>query len=370
MKDILVPYTIFPEQVLKLKKELVEAFEKVLLSGQYVLGENVKKFEKEFSTYSNTKFCAGVANGTDALHLIMKCIGIKPGDEVITVPNSFIATAGAIGILGAKPVFVDVGLDMNIDPNQIEKAITSRTKAIMPVHLTGRPAKMDTILELTNHYKIALVEDAAQAVGAKYKDRKIGSFGLAAGYSLHPLKNLHAFGDGGLVTTNDTEFYKLIVQARNHGLINREKCEFWGYNSRLDEMQAAMLSVQLAFLDKWTAERHRLALRYNDLLRPFGIVPDEQEDEYCVFQTYVIQVENRDRLKDFLNGNGVQALIHYPIPLHLQPAAKSLGYKESDFPKTLELSSKILSLPLYPEMKEEQQDYVVELFEKFFHRKN
>jgi len=151
MKDILVPYTIFPEQVLKLKKELVEAFEKVLLSGQYVLGENVKKFEKEFSTYSNTKFCAGVANGTDALHLIMKCIGIKPGDEVITVPNSFIATAGAIGILGAKPVFVDVGLDMNIDPNQIEKAITSRTKAIMPVHLTGRPAKMDTILELTNH---------------------------------------------------------------------------------------------------------------------------------------------------------------------------------------------------------------------------
>ncbi len=366
MSQISVPYVAFPEQVDKLKAELMQALENVLISGQYVMGEKGKKFEKEFAAYCNTEHSIGVANGTDALHLVLKCFGVRPGDEVITAPNSFIASAGAIGVLGARPVFTDVGADMNIDPNQLEKAITPKTKAIMPVHLTGRPAKMDEILEIANHYKIPVLEDAAQAVGAKYKGKKVGGLGNAAGYSLHPLKNLHAFGDGGMVTTSDPQIYQMMLQARNHGLINREQCGFWSYNSRLDELQATMLLVQLPHLDTWTKERRRLALRYTDLLRPYANVPDEGEGEYCVFQTYVIQVDNRDKLQTYLNSNGVQALVHYPLPLHMQPAAKALGYTEKDFPKTMELSSRILSLPLYPELKEEQQDYVAELFLNFF----
>jgi len=362
----LVPYVAFPEQVAKLKKELMHVFEAVLISGQYVLGEKGKQFEEEFAAYCESQYSIGVANGTDALYLALKCIGVEPGDEVITAPNSFIASAGAIGVLVAKPAFADNAADMNIDPNQLEKVITPKTKAIMPVHLTGRPAKMDEILEIAQHHKIAVIEDAAQAVGAKYKGKKVGSLGDAAGYSLHPLKNLHAFGDGGMVTTSDSGIYEKMLQARNHGLINREQCGFWSFNSRLDEVQAALLLVQLPLLDTWTEERRRLALRYNDLLRPYATVPDEGAEEFCVFQTYVVQVDNRDELQTYLKSNGVQALVHYPLPLHLQPAAKSLGYTEKDFPKTMELSSRILSLPLYPELKEEQQDYVAGLFEKFY----
>jgi dTDP-4-amino-4,6-dideoxygalactose transaminase len=370
MTNISVPYVAFPEQVAKIKTELMQAVEDVLISGQYVMGEKGELFEKEFATFCNTKHAIGVANGTDALHLVLKCFGVGPGDEVITSPNSFIASAGAIGILGARPVFTDIAEDMNIDPDQLEESISSKTKAIMPVHLTGRPAKMDEILEIANHYKIPVLEDTAQAAGAKYKDKKVGSLGDAAGFSLHPLKNLHAFGDGGVVTTSDSQIFEMLLQSRNHGLINREQCGFWSFNSRLDEMQAAMLLVQLPHLDTWTKERRRLALRYNDLLRPYANVPDEGEGEYCVFQTYVIQVDNRDALLTYLNSNGVQALVHYPLPLHIQPAAKSLGYTEKDFPKTMELSSRILSLPLYPELKEEQQDYVADLFLEFFKKTN
>lgn len=366
MSQIYVPYVAFTEQVDKLKTELMKALEDVLISGQYIMGEKGKELEKEFASYCNTEHAIGVANGTDALHLVLKCFGVGYGDEVITAPNSFIASAGAIGVLGAKPVFVDIASDMNIDPDQLEKAITPKTKAIMPVHLTGRPAKMDEIMEIAKHHKIPVLEDAAQAIGAKYKGNKVGSLGNAAGYSLHPLKNLHAFGDGGMVTTNNFEIYEMMLQARNHGLINRDQCGFWSFNSRLDELQASMLSVQLPHLDRWTEERRRLALRYNDLLRPYANVPDEGEGEYCVFQTYVIQVDHRDELQTFLKSNGVQALVHYPLPLHLQPAAKSLGYTKNDFPKTMELSSRILSLPLYPELKEEQQDYVAGLLLNFF----
>lgn len=366
MSQISVPYVAFPEQVAKLKTELMQAFESVLISGQYVLGEKGKAFEKDFAAYCNAEYSIGVANGTDALHLVLRCVGVEAGDEVITAPNSFIASAGAIGVLGAKPVFTDVGSDMNLNPNQLEKAITPRTKAIMPVHLTGRPAKMDEILEIAKNHGIAVIEDAAQAAGAKYKGKKVGSLGDAACFSLHPLKNLHAFGDGGMVTTSDSNIHEMMLKARNHGLSNREQCGFWSFNSRLDEVQAAMLSVQLPYLDTWTKERHRLALRYNDLLRPYAEVPDENDGEYCVYQTYVVQVDLRNELLTYLKSNGVQALIHYPLPLHLQPAAKSLGYTEKDFPKTMELSTKILSLPLFPELKEEQQDYVADLFAQFF----
>ena len=365
----LVPYTAFPLQVAKIKSDLLQSFEEVLENGQYVLGEKGKQFEKEFASYCGTTFAVGVANGTSALFLVLRGLGIGSGDEVITAPNSFIASAGAIALTGAKPVFVDVCPDLNMDPEQLEAAITPQTKAIMPVHLTGRPAKMDEILAIAKHHEIAVVEDAAQAVGAKYKGKKVGSLGNASCFSLHPLKNLHALGDGGMITTNDPTIYETMLQARNHGLINRTQARFWSFNSRLDEVQAAMLSVQLPYLDTWTEERRRLAFRYNDLLRPYAKVPDEVEGEYCVYQTYVVQVDHQDALQTYLEENGVQVLVHYRLPLHLQPAAKSLGYTEKDFPKTIELSSRILSLPLYPELKEEQQDYVVELFAKFFKKK-
>jgi len=363
-----VPYTIFPLQVEKIKSDLIQSFQEVLESGQYVLGENVKQFEKEFASYCGTNFAVGVANGTDALHLVLRVLGVKDGDEVITTPNSFIASAGGIAVTGAKPVFVDVGADLNLDPEKLEAAITPRTKAIIPVHLTGRPAKMDEILEIAKHHKITVVEDAAQAIGAKYKGKKIGSLGDASCFSLHPLKNLHVFGDGGVLATNDPKIYEMMLQARNHGLVNRTKSDFWSFNSRLDEVQAAMLLVQLPYLDRWTEERRQVAFRYNDLLRPYAEVPDEVEGGYSVYQTYVVQVDRRDELQIYLEKNGVQALVHYRLPLHLQPAAKSLGYTEKDFPKTMELSSRILSLPLYPELKEEQQDYVAELFKKFFRK--
>ena len=377
-----VPYTCFPLQVDKLKTELLASFQEVLESGQYILGENVKLFEKEFAAYCGTKFAVGVANGTDALTLVLRGLGVKSGDEVITAPNSFIASASAIALIGAKPVFVDIDSDCNLDPEQLEVAINSRTKAIIPVHLTGKPAKMDKILEIAKSHNIPVVEDAAQAIGATYcfapcnscrtwcnKRRKVGSMGNASCFSLHPLKNFHAFGDGGVITTDDPSIYKLMLQARNHGLVNRTQCGFWSFNSRLDEVQAAMLLVQLPYLKTWTEERRRLAFRYNELLRPYAKVPDEAEGEYSVYQTYVVQVDHRDELQSYLEENSVQALVHYRLPLHLQPAAKSLGYTEKDFPRTMELSAKILSLPLYPELKETQQDYIAELFKAFYKNK-
>ena len=366
MDNISVPYVAFSKQVAMIKNELMNAVESVLDSGQYVLSEKGIQFEKEFSEYCEAKFSIGVANGTDALHLALKCLDVSPGDEVITAPNSFIASAGAIGVLGAKPVFVDICPDLNLDPALLEKAITPKTKVIMPVHLTGRPAKMKQILEIADHHKLSVVEDAAQAVGAKLAGKKVGGIGDAACFSLHPLKNLHAYGDGGMVTTNLQEINRKMIMARNHGLKNREQSDFWSFNSRLDEIQAAMLSVQLPLLDKWTEERRKIAFRYNELLRPYVDVPDEGEGEYCVFQTYVIQVPRRNELKAYLNKNGVQALVHYPLPLHLQTAAKNLGYQENDFPVTMEMSKKILSLPLYPELSEQQQDHVANLAKVFY----
>ncbi len=366
MENISVPYVAFSQQVAKIKNELMCAVESVLESGQYVLSEKGTQFEKEFSEYCEAKFSIGVANGTDALHLVLRCLDVGPGDEVITAPNSFIASAGAIGVLGAKPVFVDICPDLNLDPALLEKVITPKTKAIMPVHLTGRPAKMKQIIEIADHHKLSVVEDAAQAVGAKLAGKRVGGIGDAACFSLHPLKNFHAFGDGGMVTTNRQEINGKMIMARNHGLKNREECEFWSFNSRLDEIQAAMLSVQLPLLDKWTEERRKIAFRYNELLRSYADVPDEGEGEYCVFQTFVVQVPRRDELMAYLNKNGVQALVHYPLPLHLQPAAKNLGYQENDFPVTMEMSKKIISLPLYPELSEQQQDHVANLFKAFY----
>jgi len=369
MTSYTVPYSALQTEAALVKSELMRAVENVLDSGRYILGSEVSAFESEFAEYCQTKFSVGISNGTSALHLALRGFGLKEGDEVITVSNSFVASASAIALAGAKPVFVDICHCGNMDPNQLEDAITDRTRAVIPVHLTGRPAEMKNIMEIARRRSLFVLEDAAQAVGASLDGRRVGSWGDAACFSMHPLKNLHAFGDAGMVSTQDSDLVSSLKKSRNHGLVNREQCDFWSFNSRLDEIQAAMLRVQLRHLDAWTEARRTLALRYNDLLRPFVEVPEEGPGEFCVFQTYVIKAERRDELKNYLNERGVEALIHYATPIHLQPAAKELGYSSGDFPRTMQHVGKILSLPLYPSLTHTQQDYVVEHVSSFYQSK-
>lgn len=366
MPTYTIPYSALATEASLVKNELMQAVENVLDSGRYVLGPEVTAFEREFAAYCHSKFAAGVANGTCALHLALRTLGLRDGDEVITAPNSFIASASSIALAGARPVFVDIGDDGNMDPQKLEDAVTPRTRAVVPVHLTGRPARMGDILDIAQRRGLFVLEDAAQAVGASLNGRRVGSWGHAACFSLHPLKNLHAFGDGGMVTSQDPDLLARLVQSRNHGLANREQCDFWSFNCRLDEIQAAMLRVQLRHLDGWTEARRRLALRYNELLRPYVEVPDEGPGEHCVFQTYVVKADRRDELKRFLNENGVEALVHYATPIHLQPAAKDLGYTAADFPRTMRHVGRILSLPLYPTLTHAQQDRLVELVSTFY----
>lgn len=368
MPTYTVPYSALATEASLVKTELMRAVENVLDSGRYILGPEVAAFEHEFAEYCQAKFAAGISNGTSALHLVLRGVGLDEGDEVITVPNSFVASASSIALAGARPVFVDICDDGNMDPQRLEDAITDRTRAILPVHLTGRPAKMKEILEIARRRSLFVLEDAAQAVGASLDGKRVGSWGDAACFSLHPLKNLHAFGDGGMVTSQDQDIIARLAKSRNHGLVNREQCDFWSFNSRLDEIQAAMLRVQLRHLDAWTETRRGLALRYNDLLRPYVEVPDEGLGEHCVFQTYVVKAERRDELKQYLNEHGVEALIHYATPIHLQPAAKDLGYTASDFPKSMRHVSKIMSLPLYPTLTHAQQNRVVELVASFYQK--
>lgn len=361
-----IPYTNLAYQTAEIKKELMTAVEDVLDSGHYILGPHVLEFEKKFASYCNVKYSVGVANGTSSLYLVLKAIDVKNGDEVITAPNSFIASASSIALAGAKPVFVDIRKDMNIDPNKIESAITPSTKAIIPVHLTGRPAPMDEINRIAKKYNLFVLEDAAQAVGAKLNGKPVGSFGDAASFSLHPLKNLFAYGDAGIITTHHQTIYEKILRSRNHGLKNRNDCEFFSFNERLDELHAAMLLVQFKYLKKWTEKRRKLAFRYNENLKDDVIVPEEGPNEYCVYQTYMIQAERRDELMKHLNTAGVDAKIHYPTPLYLQEAAQYLQYNKDDFPETLKITSKILSLPIYHSMTFNQQDYVIDLIRKFY----
>ncbi len=361
-----VPYVNLSGEAHALKNEMLAAFEKVLLGGDYILGPELKLFEAEFASYCQAKRSIGLSDGTHALIVILRALGMQGGDEVITAPNSFIASTSSIALVGAKPVFADIRSDGNIDPERMESAITSRTKALMPVHLTGRPARMTEITEIAKKHHLFVIEDACQAVGAELDGKRVGSWGDAAAFSLHPLKNLRAIGDGGMVTTNNPELAEKIACERNHGLINRETCERWSFNCRLDELQAALVRIQLKYLDTWTEQRRKLAFRYNDLLRPFVEVPDEGVGEKSVYQTYVIKAERRDALLAHLRENGVVALIHYATPIHLQPAARSLGYSAGDFPNTMKHVGKIISLPLFPSMTHEQQDRVIELIANFY----
>lgn len=369
IQECKVPYVDLGNQTAEIKKELLNAVEKVLDSGHYILGPHVAQFEKEFSQYCQAQRAVGIANGTSSLYLVLKSLGIQKGDEVITAPNSFIASASSIALTGAKPTFVDIRSDMNMDPNKLESAITPQTKAIIPVHLTGRPAAMPEILEIAKKYNLFVLEDAAQAVGATLNNKRVGSWGDAASFSLHPLKNLFAYGDAGIVTTQREDIYENLLIARNHGLKNRSDCEFFSFNERLDELHAAMLSIQLKHFEKWTAKRRELAFRYNQELKKYVEVPEEGAGEYCVYQTYMVKADQRDSLLAFLNANKVDAKVHYPTPIYLQEAARYLGHQENDFPETLRASQRIISLPLYPTMTNEQQHHVIDLIRKFYARR-
>ena len=361
-----IPYVDIGSQFEPMREELMAAIEEVMASGWFILGPQVNEFEEKFAALSGTKYAIGVANGTDALILPMKGLGIGEGDEVIVPPNSYLASASSVALAGATPVFADVANNYNIDPEEVKKKITSRTKAIMAVHLTGRPADMDALKAIADEHGLHLIEDSAQAVGAKYNGKPVGGFGTFAGFSLHPLKNLNAAGDAGVITTNDDNLYEYMLKARTHGHKNRNEVSFWSLNSRLDTLQAAILNVKLKYLDEWTALRRRNAAIYQARLADKVWVPTDAEKEFAVYHTFIIQTDRRDALQQHLTDHGVGSAIHYPVPIHLQEAAQYLGYKPGDMPMTEKQCETILSLPIFHNLTEEQVHRVCDVVEAFF----
>lgn len=361
-----VPFVDLSRQFTALEADLTDIFRRVGRSGGYVMGDSLARFEAAVAAYCGVKHALGVANGTDALILILRALGIGAGDEVITAANSFIASAGAIIAVGATPVFADVGPDLNLDPASVEGAITAKTKAIMAVHLTGRPADMKALGALADQRGIELIEDAAQAIGATYFDKPVGSLGRAAGFSLHPLKNLHVMGDGGLVTTDDTALYQRIKQERNHGLVDRDTAESWGLNSRLDALHAEIALYKLAKLDGWNDRVRAIAARYRDGLSGLVETPDDQPGEHAVYHNFVVFADDRDALMAALAKKGVETKIHYPVLLPFQPCAANLGYQPGDFPVAEKLTARMVSLPIFPELTNEEVDTVIAALQNFY----
>ncbi|GAB7389275.1 DegT/DnrJ/EryC1/StrS family aminotransferase [Bacillaceae bacterium] len=366
-----IPILDLSEQYFRLKDEISLALEKVMSSSQFILADNVKKLEEKIAAYSNVRYGVGVASGSDALHLALLACGVKAGDEVITTAFTFFATAGAIARIGAKPVFVDIDpKTFNIAPDLIEEAITDKTKAIIPVHLYGQMADMDPIIEIAKKYDLAIIEDAAQAIGAKYKSRKVGELGTAACYSFFPTKNLGAYGDGGMIVTNSEEIAEKIRVLRVHGSKPKYYHHVLGFNSRLDEMQAAILNVKFPYLDEWNQLRKEKAAYYTQQLKEKledqVTTPFIAEGNEHVFHQYTIRVERRDALQHYLKEHGIATMVYYPTPLHLQPVFAELGYREGDLPETEKACREVLSLPMFPELKQEQQDYVIDKIVEFF----
>jgi len=363
-----IPYVNLQAQHAAIRAELLEAIAEVIDDGQFILGGKLVEFEKQFAQLCGTRYAVGVNSGTDALLLSLKCLGIGPGDEVITVPNSFIATTSSIRILGATPVFVDVAEDYNIDPAKIVAAVTRRTRAILPVHLTGRPCDMDSILNIAGEYNLAVIEDSAQAVLAEYRGRRVGSFGSTGCFSLHPLKTLNACGDGGIVTTNSAEIYEQLTILRNLGLKTRDDCIAWSHNSRLDNLQAAILLVKLGYVERWTTRRRENALYYQKNLKdiPQIKVHKDKDSERAVYHTFVIEVERRDELQGFLSSRGIGSAVHYPVPIHLSTVGRELGYGPGSLPVAEAQARRILSLPVYPELRQEELDAVIDAISDFY----
>ncbi len=362
-----IPLVDLKAQYDSIKDEIDSAIGRVLRQGQFILGPEVKAFEEEMAAYCGTRFAVGVASGTDALHLALVACGIEPGDEVITTPFTFIATAESIARCGARPVFVDMEpRTCNIDPAQIEPKINSKTRAIVPVHLYGQPAAMDPVLELAQKYNLRVVEDCAQALGAEYKGKKVGSLGDAGCLSFFPAKNLGAYGDGGMVVTNAPEIAETVDVLRKHGSRTSYYHIMHGFNSRLDALQAAILRVKLKHLDRWNEQRRSKASLYTRLLSQVdGIEPPHVEERNkSTFNYYTIRLVDsrldRNELRGHLESKGIQTMVYYPLSLHLQEVYRGLGYEVGDFPQSEQAQGQVLSLPMYPELSEVQIEEVVE----------
>jgi dTDP-4-amino-4,6-dideoxygalactose transaminase len=363
-----VPYVNLAGQHQPMKAELLEAIARVIDRGDFILGQDVEEFEARFAELCGARHAVGVNSGTDALILSLRALGIGPGDEVITAPNSFVASASCISLVGATPTFADVRDDYNLDPALLERAITPKTKAILPVHLSGRPAEMGPIMDVARNHGLKVVEDCAQAVLASCDGQRVGSFGDAGCFSLHPLKTLNACGDAGIVTTNDAALAGELRVLRNIGLKNRDECSLPSGNSRLDTLQAAVLLVKLRYLDEFTRKRRANAAFYRERLAgiPGFHMPVDEPWAWSVYHTFVIQTPRRDALKAYLAERGVSTAIHYPIPIHLQPAMADLGYGRGSFPVTERQADQILSLPVYPELSDDDLDYVAQTIRAFF----
>lgn len=357
------------KQIKALKKDVSDAVNAVIDSGHFILGKNVSALEQEIAAYCHAKHGIGVASGTDALLIALRACGVSKGDEVITSPFTFVATIGAIANIGAVPVFADIDINtFNLDSSKIEEKITKKTKAIIPVHLYGQSADMDPINAIAKKYNLKVVEDAAQSIGAKYKDRLVCSLGDAGCLSFFPTKNLGGFGDGGMITTNNDAIADEVKVLRGHGSRQTYLYDIIGYNSRLDEIQAAILRVRLKHLENWSIQRRKNAALYGALLSGIDDItlPKEAPYAYHVYNQYTILSKNRDGLKTFLANNRIGAMVYYPLSLHLQKAYAYLGYKKGDFPVSETAQQEVLSLPIYPELTEDEISEVASSIKLFF----
>ena len=362
-----IPLVDLKQQYLGIKDEIDSSIQEVFNNTAFILGEKVEDFEGKFANLCNVKHCIGVNNGTSALRLALLALGIKANDEVITTPFTFIATAEAISHTGAKPVFADIDEKTYcIDPEKIEEKITKKTKAIMPVHLFGQPADMAPIMEIAEKNELKVVEDAAQAHNALYKNKKAGSIGDASCFSFYPGKNLGAYGEAGAVCTNNEEIAKKVTLLRQHGELVRYHHEVIGDNCRMEGIQGAVLGVKIKYIEEWNERRRRNAEIYNKLLGNLGVIlPYEAGYAKHIYHIYGIRAKNRDKLREFLSKNGIATGVHYPIPIHLQNAYSFMRLNEGSFPISEKISKEIISLPMFPELTEEQMEYVANSIKEF-----
>lgn len=359
--SMIVPYANLPAQFASLREEVLAALDCVGSKAAFILGEEVEAFERGFGAYCGVKHCVAVNSGTSALHLALLAAGVQAGDEVITTPNTFIATAEAISYIGARPVFVDIDpRTANIDVGRISSAVTPHTRAILPVHLYGLPVEMETILEVAAKYKLMVIEDACQAHGARWHGKRVGSIGDAAAFSFYPSKNLGAYGEGGALTSNDEGLAARARALRSHGESRRYVHDVIGYNYRMDGFQGAILRIKLPQLEAWNARRSELAAIYRRILAGAHVELQDDAPGERVDHVFVVYVSQRDAVRAQLAERGIQTAIHYPMPIHLQEPYQCLGYKRGDFPNSETACERVISMPLYPEMSDEQATYAAQ----------
>lgn len=364
-----VPFFDLKRQLSSIKPEVIKAIENCLDSGSFILGPTVSLFEELFAKFIGVKYAVSLASGTDALHLALRSLNIKEGDEIITTPFTFVATAEAIAYCGAKPVFVDIEPNsFNIDPSKIVDAVTKKTKAVIPVHLFGQPVDANLIINTCKKYNLYIVEDCAQSIGSEYHQHKSGSLGNVGCFSFFPTKNFGCFGDGGMITTNDDAISGQILILRNHGSAKTYHYDIIGYNSRLDAIQASILLARFKFLDDWTAKRRYNAKLYYNFLSSLSEIalPSEDSNSKHVYNQFTIRAKDRDKLFEYLKTNGIGCMVYYPLSLHLQKAFSYLGYKKGSFPEAEKAQDEVLSLPIFPELLESEIEEVCSFIKRFY----